>query len=206
MDVATQVSESQLDSYECDPGERNTLDDDRGDTFVDTLPEWTIEFEQSQGGETFAGAHPEQDASGFLPEPAPCTPLEKLEMEYERCTRVVSEEDLDLEPGVYIHEGSEILAQLRDQLVMLPEWSELNPECDIDQADVGGKTSPEDESRIRAILKRHRKIFLGDGNAAPAPARGVVCDPDLGNAKPIALRSRSIGPHVAVKLYERLKK
>ncbi|OWY91870.1 reverse transcriptase, partial [Phytophthora megakarya] len=110
-------------------------------------------------------------------------------MEYERCMRVRAE-DLDLEPGVYIHEGSEMLAQLRDQLVMLPELSELYPECDIDQADVGvpGETSPEDESRMRAILKRHRKIFLGDGNAAPAPARGVVCDLDVGDAKPIALR------------------
>ncbi|OWY98817.1 reverse transcriptase [Phytophthora megakarya] len=153
------------------------------------------------------GRHPEQDTSESSPEPAHWTPLEKLEMEYERCVRV-SAEDLDLEPGVYIHEGSEMLAQLRDQLVMLPELSELHPECDIDQADVGvpGETSPEDESRMRAILKRHRKMFLGDGNAAPAPARGVVCDLDVGGAKPIALRPRSIGPHVAVKVYELLKK
>ncbi|OWY98982.1 reverse transcriptase [Phytophthora megakarya] len=91
---------------------------------------------------------------------------------------------------------------------MLPELSELYPECDIDQADVGvpGQTAPEDESRMRAIMKRHRKIFLGDGNAAPAPARGVVCDLDVGDAKPIALRPRSIGPHVAVKVYDLLKK
>ncbi|OWZ09717.1 hypothetical protein PHMEG_00017538 [Phytophthora megakarya] len=140
-------------------------------TLADTPPEWTIEFEEPHGGETFAEVHPEQDASGFPPEPASCTPLEKLEMEYERCMRVCAEE-LDLEPGVYIHEGSEMLAELRDQLVMLPELSELHPECGIDQADVGvpGETSLEDESRMRAILKRHRKIFLGDGNAAPAPA------------------------------------
>ncbi|OWY94890.1 reverse transcriptase, partial [Phytophthora megakarya] len=59
---------------------------------------------------------------------------------------------------------------------------------------------------MRAILKRHRKIFLGDGNAVPAPARGVVCDLDVGDAKPITLRPRSIGPHVAVKVYELLKK
>ncbi|OWY90296.1 LOW QUALITY PROTEIN: reverse transcriptase, partial [Phytophthora megakarya] len=92
----------------------------------------------------------------------------------------VSAEDLNLEPGVYIREGCEMLAQLRDQWVMLPELSELHPQCDIDQADVGvpGRPSPEDESRMRAILKHHRKIFLGDGNPAPAPARGVVCDFD----------------------------
>ncbi|OWY92858.1 Aspartic protease, partial [Phytophthora megakarya] len=157
-----------------DPGEDDVLDDDRCDTVVDVPPEWTTEFEEAQGGETPAEVHPEQDISGSFPEPAPWTPLEKLEMEYERCMRV-SAEDLDLEPGVYIHEGSEMLAQLRDQLVMLPELSELHPECDINQANVGvpGQTSPEDESRMRAILKRHRKIFLGDGNTAPAPARGV---------------------------------
>ncbi|OWY97386.1 hypothetical protein PHMEG_00032097 [Phytophthora megakarya] len=51
MDVATQVSESQLD----------TLDEDRGDTSVDTLSEWATELEELQGGETLAEVHPEQD-------------------------------------------------------------------------------------------------------------------------------------------------
>ncbi|OWZ03441.1 reverse transcriptase [Phytophthora megakarya] len=90
---------------------------------------------------------------------------------------------------------------------MLLELSDLHTECDIDQADVGvpRETFPEDESRMRAILKRHRNIFLGDGNAAPAPARGMVYDLDVGEAKHIALRPGSIGPHVAVKVYELLK-
>ncbi|OWY91777.1 hypothetical protein PHMEG_00039505, partial [Phytophthora megakarya] len=43
------------------------------------------------------------------------------------------------------------------------------------------------EAKMGWILKRHRSIFLGDGNAAPAPARGVVCDIDVGEAKPVAL-------------------
>ncbi|OWZ12868.1 hypothetical protein PHMEG_00013904 [Phytophthora megakarya] len=126
MDVATQVSESQLDSPGCDPGDGDTLEEDRGDISVDTPPEWTTEFEEPQGSVTLAEIHPEQDTSGFPPGPASCTPLEKLEMEYERCMRV-SAEDLDLEPGVYIHEGSKMLAQLRDQLVMLPGLSEMHP-------------------------------------------------------------------------------
>ncbi|OWY92499.1 reverse transcriptase, partial [Phytophthora megakarya] len=199
IDVATQTSESQLDSYECDPGDGDTVDDARGGILVDTPPEWTTEFEEPHGCETFAEVQPGQDASGFTPEPAFCRPLEKLEMEYEHCMRV-SAEDLDLEPGVYIHEGSEMLAQLRDQLVMLSELSELHPECDIDQVDVGvpGETSPK--------MNIGCNLFLGDGNAATAPARGVVCDLDVEEAKPIALRPRSIGPHVAVKVYERLKK
>ncbi|OWZ06676.1 reverse transcriptase [Phytophthora megakarya] len=160
MDASTQVSESRLDSPGCDPGDGDTLEDDR---------KWTTGFEGVQGGQTIAEVHTEQDISETSPEPAPWTPLKKLEMEYERCMWF-SAEDLDLERGV------------------------------------PGETSPEDESRMRAILKRHRKIFLGDKNAAPAPARGVVCDLDVGDVKLIALSPRSIGPHVAVKVYELLKK
>ncbi|KAL4134290.1 hypothetical protein PRIC2_004599 [Phytophthora ramorum] len=135
------------------------------------------------------------------------TPIQKLEIEYERCMRLNAEE-LDLEPAVYIHEGSDLLAQLRDQLAMLPELQELSPTCDIDAADVGDSetTSPLEEQKLRSILKYHRSIFLGDGNAAPAPARGVICDLDVGTAKPVAQRARSIPPHLAIKVYELLKK
>ncbi|POM69520.1 Aspartic protease [Phytophthora palmivora] len=137
----------------------------------------------------------------------PGTPLEKLKQEYERCMRL-STEDLDYEPAVYMREGSELLSQLRDQLVMLPEMKDLTPECKIEEADVGvpGKTTPEMEGQVRRILEYHRKIFLGDGNAAPPPARGVVCDLDVGDAKPVAQRPRSIAPHLWTKVYELLKK
>ncbi|OWZ07366.1 reverse transcriptase [Phytophthora megakarya] len=84
--------------------------------------------------------------------------------------------------------------ELRDQLIMLSEIEELTPECSIDEANVGvpGDTTPEMEAKMIGILKRHRSIFLGDGNAAPAPARGVVCDINVGKAKPVALRARQI--------------
>jgi len=59
---------------------------------------------------------------------------------------------------------------------------------------------------LRSVLERHRMIFLGDGNAAPAPARGIVCDLDVGDAKPVTQRPRSIAPHVMLKVYELLKK
>ncbi|POM66563.1 Reverse transcriptase [Phytophthora palmivora] len=78
----------------------------------------------------------------------PVTPLELLKQEYERCMRL-STEDLDYEPAVYMREGSELLSQLRDQLVMLPEIKDLTPECKIEEADVGvpGKTTPEMEDQ-----------------------------------------------------------
>ncbi|KAE8988002.1 hypothetical protein PR002_g21893 [Phytophthora rubi] len=137
----------------------------------------------------------------------PCTPLRKLELEYERCMKM-NAEDLDSEPTIYIHEGSELLYQLRDQLVLLPELKDLSPSCDIETADVGepGITTPDEEHKMRNILKYHRSIFLADGNAAPAPARGVVCDLDVGDAKPAAQRSRSVAPHHSMKVYELIKK
>jgi len=137
----------------------------------------------------------------------PGTPVEKLAQEYERVMRVTAE-DLELEPAVYMHEGSELLSQLRGQLVMLPELRDLIPECKIEEADVGvpGKTDSEMDEKLRRILRRHRCIFLGDGNAAPAPARGVVCDLDVGDAKPVAQRPRSVAPHLLIKVYELLKK
>ncbi|POM66894.1 Hypothetical protein PHPALM_17174 [Phytophthora palmivora] len=135
------------------------------------------------------------------------TPLERLKQQYERCMRL-STEGLDYEPAVYMREGSELLSQLRDQLVMLPEIKDLTPECKIEEADVGvpGKTTPEMEDQVRRILEYHRKIFLGYGNAAPPPARGVVCDLDVGDAKPVAQRPRSIAPHLWTKVYKLLKK
>ncbi|OWY95249.1 reverse transcriptase [Phytophthora megakarya] len=81
---------------------------------------------------------------------------------------------------------------------MLPKIEELTLECNIDEANVGvpGVTTPEMEAKMRRILKRHRSIFLGDGNAAPAPAR----------AKPVALHARQIAAPFLVKVFELLKK
>ncbi|OWZ08357.1 hypothetical protein PHMEG_00019118 [Phytophthora megakarya] len=138
---------------------------------------------------------------------APVTPLTRLDAAYARCMRV-SAEELDLEPAVYIREGSELISQLNDQLVMLPDLDDLSPECDIEAADVGepGESTEAQEKLLKAVLKRHRKIFLGDGNAAPPPARGVICDLDVGDARPVAQRPRSVGPHLAIKVYKLLKK
>ncbi|OWZ02728.1 hypothetical protein PHMEG_00025662 [Phytophthora megakarya] len=92
------------------------------------------------------------------------TPVQRLEAEYGRVMRV-SAEEVDLEPVVYLREGSALMAQLRYQLIMLPEIEEQGPECDIDEANVGvpGVTTPKMEAKLRGILKHHRSIFLGDG-------------------------------------------
>ncbi|OWY93369.1 Aspartic protease, partial [Phytophthora megakarya] len=87
------------------------------------------------------------------------TPIQKLEAEYIRVMKATQEE-LDLEPGVYIHEGSELMSQLRDDLMMLLDLSDLTPECDISKADVGvpGRTTPAEEAQLRDVLRRHSKI------------------------------------------------
>ncbi|KAG2789273.1 hypothetical protein PC116_g4339 [Phytophthora cactorum] len=72
--------------------------------------------------------------------------------------------ELSLEPAVYIHEGSEVMAQLRDQLVLLPELQALSPKCDIEEANVGepGESTPEGEERLKCVLRLHWPILLGD--------------------------------------------
>ncbi|OWZ02027.1 LOW QUALITY PROTEIN: reverse transcriptase [Phytophthora megakarya] len=85
---------------------------------------------------------------------------------------------------------------------------DLSPECDIEAADVGepGESTEAQEMQLKVILKRHQKFFLGDRNAAPPPARGVICDLDVGDARPVAQGPRSVGPHLAIKAYKLLKK
>ncbi|OWY90755.1 hypothetical protein PHMEG_00040973, partial [Phytophthora megakarya] len=108
---------------------------------------------------------PENDVFSDLPvSMMACTPVQQLELEYERVMRI-STEELDLEPAVYIHEGSETLSQLREQLALLPDIEELSPKCDIDSADVGesGTSTPEDERKLRAVLKYHGAFFWETG-------------------------------------------
>ncbi|OWZ14232.1 reverse transcriptase [Phytophthora megakarya] len=166
--------------------------------------------EMAQGSEcdAFQG-YPSIEDEGFeLPSSAvPGTPLARLDAAYARCMRG-SAEELDLEPAVYIREGSELMSELKDQLVMLPDLDDRSPECDIEAADIGkpGESTEAQEKQLKAVLKRHQKIFLGDGNAAPPPASGVICDFYLGDANPIAQRPRSVGPPLAIKVYKLLKK
>ncbi|KAE9287410.1 hypothetical protein PR003_g26059 [Phytophthora rubi] len=203
---------------ECDVSSSDSLVSDSGSEGVvrsqrqDSIPNNTDEEDQvSEGaaGESILQDEPvRKDEDPEMPSViATGTPVEKLELEYARCMRVNSEE-LDLEPAVYHHEGSELMERLKDELALLPELLDLSPECDITKADVGelGLSTDTQNRKLRGILKHHRKIFLGDGNAAPAPARGVVCDLDVGDARPVAQRPRSIAPHIMIKVYELLKK
>ncbi|GMF17880.1 unnamed protein product [Phytophthora lilii] len=120
----------------------------------------------------------------------------------------ITAEELGLEPALYTHEGSELMSQLRDELAMLPERQDLSPHCDIEKADVGvpGVSTPDGERRLRSILKYHRSFFFWEMEMPHPHARGVICDLDVGDARPVAQHPRSIAPHLAIKVYELLKK
>ncbi|OWY99113.1 reverse transcriptase [Phytophthora megakarya] len=55
-----------------------------------------------------------------------------------------------------------------------------------------GSATPEEFERLRQIIWKKRHLLIGKGNALPPVAKGVVCDIDDGNAKPIALRTRKV--------------
>ncbi|OWY91206.1 reverse transcriptase, partial [Phytophthora megakarya] len=64
----------------------------------------------------------------------------------------------------------------------------------IEDLQVGdsGSATPEEIERLRQIIWKKRHLLIGKGNALPPAAKGVVCDIDVGNAKPIALRTRKV--------------
>ncbi|OWY92883.1 reverse transcriptase, partial [Phytophthora megakarya] len=197
----SEISEAEDEATNVPTGEVEEVLDDQDsddDEFFDSI---SVEDDFPKVKlEDIPRVEPEDDVFSDLPVAVmACTPVQQLELEYERVMRI-SAEELDLEPAVYVHEGSETLSQLREQLALLPDIEELSPKCDIDSADVGesGTSTPEDDRRLRGILKYHRAIFLGDGNAVPAPARGVTCDLDVGEANPVAQRPRSVAPHLSI--------
>ncbi|OWZ12338.1 reverse transcriptase, partial [Phytophthora megakarya] len=148
----------------------------------------------------------EDEEFGLSSSAVPGTLLARIDAAYTRCMRVSGEEH-DLEPAVYIHKWGEHMSQLTDQLVMLPDVDDLSPECDIEGVDVGEpcESTETQERPLKTVLKRHRNIFLGDGNAAPPPARGVICDLDMGDARPVAQQpDRSVC--TSIKVYKLLKK
>ena len=108
----------------------------------------------------------------------------------------------------YRHEGSQLYAEdLAGQLAMLPEAADLQPESvNIDEAKIGDGTLSEDQvEKVKEVLRKHQSHLIGGGNALPKPAKGVVCDIDVGEHPPISLPARRVKPEVLVKLFDLLK-
>ena len=91
----------------------------------------------------------------------------------------------------------------------IPDVADAPGDVDMSKADVGepGENTPEEIDQVRRILEKHRSIFLGEGNALPAPARGVVCDIEVApGARPISQRARRIPSERLKQVYELLRK
>ncbi|KAJ0392526.1 hypothetical protein P43SY_002493 [Pythium insidiosum] len=95
----------------------------------------------------------------------------------------------DLGPTVFIHEGADMAAEeIEGQMALIPEM----PNADRDIS-------------IEDIVWRRKEYLMGKGNARPPAARGVVCDIDVCDARPIAQRCRRVPPQYSEKLYELIK-
>ncbi|OWY99523.1 reverse transcriptase [Phytophthora megakarya] len=84
---------------------------------------------------------------------------------------------------VIFHEGSDLFAEdVEAEMAVLPEVP-LTAE----------------------IVWKKRKWLIGKGNALPPAAKGVICDIDVGNARPVAQRVRKISSQFREKLADLIR-
>ncbi|KAH9068963.1 hypothetical protein Ae201684P_004660 [Aphanomyces euteiches] len=96
--------------------------------------------------------------------------------------------------------------ELEQQLAIIPEVPRKVEPFDPDQLDVGeDELSDDEKEKMRVVLRKYRKFFIKSGNGLPPPAKGAVCDIDVGEAKPLAERARRIRPELLKKLFDLLR-
>ena len=94
---------------------------------------------------------------------------------------------------------------MENHLALIPEIPPQVP-FDMNQLDYGEVGQSEDERRqMRKVLEKYKAYFIRSGNGLPPPARGTVCDIDVGSAKPITHRSRRVRPEHLQKLFDLLR-
>ncbi|KAH9182282.1 hypothetical protein AeNC1_015741, partial [Aphanomyces euteiches] len=108
---------------------------------------------------------------------------------------------------VVLREGIDLSTEeLEQQLAIIPEVPREVEPFDPDQLDVGEDELNDDEKeKMRVVLRKYRKFFIKSGNGLPPPAKGAVCDIDVGEAKPLAERARRIRPELLKKLFDLLR-
>ncbi|OWY96950.1 reverse transcriptase, partial [Phytophthora megakarya] len=117
-------------------------------------------------------------------------------------------EDQDYDECVYYHEGSDLYAEDVDgQMAVLPEVPVTTEGVKIDDIQLCGSDSqtPEEIGRLRQKIWKFRHLLIGRGNALPPAARGVVCDIDVGGARPFALKCRKLWIQFREKLADLIK-
>ncbi|OWZ02053.1 reverse transcriptase [Phytophthora megakarya] len=103
--------------------------------------------------------------------------------------------DQNYDECVYYHEGSDLFAKDVDgQMAVLPEVPVATEDVKIEDIQLCGSDNetPEEVERLRQKIFKFRHLLIGKGNALPPAARGVVCDIDVGGARPIPLKRRKL--------------
>ncbi|OWZ09709.1 reverse transcriptase [Phytophthora megakarya] len=102
--------------------------------------------------------------------------------------------DQDYDECVYYHEGSDLYAEDVDgQMAILPEMP------------VTTEDTPEEIDRFCQRIWKLQHLSIGEGNALPPTARGVVCDIDVDGARPIVLKCRKLRIQFREKLADLIK-
>jgi hypothetical protein len=119
-----------------------------------------------------------------------------------RTLQRVIEEDQD---KPYRHEATQLHAEdLAGHIAMLEDLQPVG--VNLDDAKIGdGNLTLEQVEQVKEVLRKHKDHLVGGGNVVPKPARGVVCDIDVGDHPPTSLPARRVKPEVLGKLFELLK-
>ncbi|GMF29745.1 unnamed protein product [Phytophthora lilii] len=92
-------------------------------------------------------------------------------------------------------------------MAVLPEVTATTEEVKIEDIQVGdpGDSSSEEAEKLVQIIWCYRHLLIGKGNALSPAARGVVCDIDVGGAKPVAQRVQKVASQLREKLSDLIK-
>ncbi|KAE9272689.1 hypothetical protein PR003_g30129, partial [Phytophthora rubi] len=101
-------------------------------------------------------------------------PISRLKESLARCMRLETDFSDEEEATVYLHEGTELLGDLRNQLAALPELKDISPKADLATADIGesGVTTSEMETQ-KTISYLSHEIGAEGIRAKPKIAKGV---------------------------------
>ncbi|OWZ00679.1 reverse transcriptase [Phytophthora megakarya] len=116
--------------------------------------------------------------------------------------------DQDYDECVYYHEGSDPYAEdVNGRMAVLPEVPVASEDVKIEVIQLCGSDSqtPEEIDRLHQRIWKFRHLLISKGNALPPGARGVVCDINVGGARPIALKCRKLRIQFREKLADLIK-
>ncbi|KAG6954999.1 hypothetical protein JG687_00011467 [Phytophthora cactorum] len=112
----------------------------------------------------------------------------------------------DLDPTPDEDLGHTATEDVGEGMAVVPDVPLTTEEVKIEdiQLDPTSNT-PEEVNRLRDGIWRFKHLLIGKGNALPPAVRGVVCDIDVGGAKPIAQKVRKVAPQFREKLLDLIK-